>query len=107
MSSNASYFFSAGTSMKREYQYKNYIVDVSVRAEFRLQKVEPIVRSGYNVSVRLLQDDPPVAQIMPIRHSEVPAKMFCTEVEALMAGYSAGRRLADSLMKSEAVCPIV
>jgi hypothetical protein len=71
-----------------------------------LQKVEPIAQFGYNVT-RLPQNDSPVAQIMPIRHSEVPAQMFCTEVEALMAGYSAGRRLADSLMKSEAVCPIV
>jgi hypothetical protein len=52
---------------------------------------------GFVAEVRISKAGTPVAVFSPLRFGESPGKPFHSEADALMGGYSAGRRIVDDL----------
>ena len=89
--------------MQRTYEYKGFTLDVCVEADFRMPT--PHHRStsvGYVALVKILHDDAPLAALSPLRLGDSAGHPFGSEVEALMGGYSAARKIVDDLAAQDA-----
>jgi hypothetical protein len=87
--------------MKRVYEYHGHAVEVSTEAGFRWQADAPISSYGFIAIVRISRAGATLAQFSPLRLGDSGGHSFMSEAEALMGGYSAGRRLVDDLLNSE------
>jgi len=87
--------------MSRIYQYQGFDIAVAVETD-RSQKdasgVPPGV--GYVAIVTISRIGAAVAVFSSLRFGESQGKPFTSENDALMSGYSAGRRVADDLLTS-------
>lgn len=88
--------------MMRTYEYRGFSLEVSVESNLGYQPVrDPAARSGYVAAVRLFRGGNNVASFSPLRFGEAGGRPFDTEVDALMGGYSAARKIVDDLFGSE------
>ncbi|MCI0150179.1 hypothetical protein KNO81_30310 [Paraburkholderia sediminicola] len=84
--------------MTRTYEYRGYTLVVAVESDSSWQPGGGVAaRVGYVAIVRILQADNAIAVFSPLRFGEAGGRPFVTEVDALMGGYSAARRIVDDL----------
>ena len=84
--------------MQRTYEYKGFTLDVRVEADFEMPALPHRPRSvGYVALVKILHGDAPLAALSPLRLGDSAGQPFGSEVEALMGGYSAARKIVDDL----------
>ncbi|MEZ0601962.1 hypothetical protein ACAX43_07385 [Paraburkholderia sp. IW21] len=88
--------------MSRTYHYHGFDIEVAVETDFSWKGAERDVHRGvgYVAIVRILKAGAAVAVFSPLRFAESLGKPFTSEAEALMGGYSAGRRIVDDLFTS-------
>lgn len=87
--------------MSRTYQYQGFDVEVVVEAPFTWKGGRTATGEvGYVAVVRICKAGAAVAVFSPLRFGESEGKPFLTEADALMGGYSAGRRIVDDLFHS-------
>lgn len=88
--------------MKRIYDYLGFEVEVSVETNLT---VADVVQSrdapGYLAIVTISKAGEPVSCFTPLRLGEADGRPFRNEADALMAGFSAGRRLIDDLGRND------
>jgi hypothetical protein len=87
--------------MSRTYHYHGFDIEVAVEADFSW-KAEPsaTTRVGFVAVVRITKAGASIAVFSPLRFGESLGRPFLSEADALMGGYSAGRRLVDDLFNS-------
>jgi len=87
--------------MIRTYSYREFEIEVAIEADFHW-KARPGQRTEvrYVAIVRIAKAGASVAMSSPLRVGESQRKPFLRESDALMGGYSAGRRLVDDLFRS-------
>jgi len=84
--------------MMRIYEHRGLTVEVTVESDFVLRpSARKAVRSRYVAIVNVLRAGHAIATFSPLRFSNAGARPFDTEVDALMGGYSAGRRIVDDM----------
>ncbi len=96
--------------MMRTYQHRGLIIDVAVESDFVLRPCErQAVRSRHVAIVTLYRNGHAIAIFSPLRFSNAGAQPFDTEVDALMGGYSAGRRIIDDMVEhdNDAATPVM
>jgi hypothetical protein len=87
--------------MNRIYQYHGVEIAVAVEADFGWKGARGApVSAGYVAIVKISKADGSVSVFSPLRLGESQGKRFISESDALMSGYSAGRRLVDDLLAS-------
>ncbi|CAE6843924.1 hypothetical protein R75461_07158 [Paraburkholderia nemoris] len=83
--------------MNRTYRYHGFDVEVAVEADLSWR----VGRSGGHVAVvRICKAGGALAVFSPLRFGESQGKPFFSKTDALMGGYSAGRRIVDDLFSS-------
>jgi hypothetical protein len=88
--------------MNRSYEYQGFTLEVSVEAEFIWQRnATPAQRAGYIATVKVYQANTAVALFSPLRFGDTAGRPFATEVDAMMGGYSAARKIIDDLFSQE------
>lgn len=88
--------------MMRTYEYHGFTLQIAVESGFSFLPVrQPTTRHGYVAIVRVFQAGNAVAILSPLRFGEAGGRPFDTEVDALMGGYSAARRIVDDLFGQE------
>jgi hypothetical protein len=88
--------------MMRTYEYQGFTLQVSVESSLSFQPIKrPAARSGYVAVVRVFQAGNAVAMFSPLRFGEAGGRPFDTEVDALMGGYSAARKIVDDLFGND------
>jgi hypothetical protein len=88
--------------MMRTYEYNGFTLQVSVESNVGFQAVKPSSpRPGYVAVVQVFQAGNAVALFSPLRFGEPGGRPFDTEVDALMGGYSAARKIVDDLYGDE------
>jgi hypothetical protein len=86
--------------MMRIYKYEGFTLEVSVESDF---SVEPGRREGrpahpgYIAVVKIFQAGNTVAAFSPLRFGELGGRPFATEIDALIGGYGAARKIVDDL----------
>ncbi|MCG5072747.1 hypothetical protein [Paraburkholderia tagetis] len=84
--------------MKRTYERHGFTLEVTVESDFIFRPAErAIVCQDYVAMVRVFRDSHVIAALPPIRLGTVDGQPFASEVDALMSGYGAGRRIVDNL----------
>ncbi|CAE6737223.1 hypothetical protein [Paraburkholderia haematera] len=87
--------------MNRTYHYHGFDVEVTVEADFGWQVERSALSSaGYVAVVRICKAGAALAVFSPLRFGETQGRPFLSEADALMGGYSAGRRIVDDLFSS-------
>jgi hypothetical protein len=87
--------------MSRTYQYHGFDIAVAVETDFSWKGGRGVPATvGYVAIVTISRTDAAVAIFSPLRFGESPGKPFISEIDALMGGYSAGRRVVDDLLTS-------
>ncbi|AXL50902.1 hypothetical protein DSC91_003311 [Paraburkholderia caffeinilytica] len=87
--------------MNRTYHYHGFDVEVAVETDFSWQAGRSALSSaGYVAVVRICKAGAALAVFSPLRFGESQGKPFFSEADALMGGYSAGRRIVDDLFSS-------
>lgn len=87
--------------MNCTYQYQGFDIEVAVEADFnRTGGRTATGETGYVAVVRICKAGDAVAVFSPLRFGESQGKPFLSEEDALMGGYSAGRRIVDDLFHS-------
>ncbi|MFM0012497.1 hypothetical protein PQR46_33595 [Paraburkholderia sediminicola] len=87
--------------MNRTYRYHRFDVEVAVEADFSWQvETSALSSAGYVAVVRICKAGAALAVFSPLRFGESQGKPFFSEADALMGGYSAGRRIVDDLFSS-------
>lgn len=87
--------------MNRTYQYQGFDVEVAVEADFTWKSGRTATAGvAYVAIVRIRKAGAEVALFSPLRFGESQGKPFLSEADALMGGYSAGRRIVDDLLRS-------
>jgi hypothetical protein len=86
--------------MIRTYEHHGFTVEVSITADFAFQPTgrQP-ARSRYAAIVSVSRSGQVVATFSPLRFDVSGGRPFDTEVDALMGGYSAGRRIVENLFE--------
>ena len=88
--------------MMRAYEYHGFTLQIAVESGFTFRPIKPAAaRAGYVAVVRVFQAGNAVAIFSPIRFGETGGRPFDTEVDALMGGYSAARKIVDDLFGQE------
>ena len=88
--------------MMRTYEYHGFTLRVAVESGFNFPPIkQPKARPGYVAVVRVFQAGNAVAIFSPLRFGEAGGRPFDTEVDALMGGYSAARRIVDDIFGQE------
>ena len=88
--------------MMRTYEYHGFTLQVTVESDFSFPAIKrPAPRPGYVAVVRVFQAGTAIAIFSPLRFGEIGGRPFDTEVDALMGGYSAARRIVDDLFGQE------
>ncbi|MFM0016680.1 hypothetical protein PQR46_43215 [Paraburkholderia sediminicola] len=87
--------------MSRTYHYHGFAIDVAVGTDFSWKGGRSATAAvGYVAVVRISKAGAAVAVFSPLRFGESQGKPFLSEADALMGGYSAGRRIVDDLFTS-------
>lgn len=82
-------------------QYQGFDIDVVVEADLNWTGGRTAAGEVGNVAVvRICKDGAAVAVFSPLRFGESQGKPFLSEADALMGGYSTGRRIVDDLFHS-------
>jgi hypothetical protein len=86
--------------MLRLYGYKGFTLEVAVQTDFNLVLGNDQGSTGYVVDVTIGRPEGTVATFYETRLGDASGKpyYFSTQGEALMAGYSAGRRIVNTLL---------
>ncbi|SOE99907.1 hypothetical protein SAMN05446635_7947 [Burkholderia sp. OK233] len=87
--------------MNCTYQYQGFDIEVAVEADLNWRGGRTATGEvGYVAVVRICKAGAAVAVFSPLRFGESQGKPFLSEADALMGGYSAGRRIVDDLFHS-------
>ncbi|SOE69025.1 hypothetical protein SAMN05414139_03449 [Burkholderia sp. D7] len=87
--------------MNRAYQYQEFDIAVAVETSFSWKDASAWPASaGYVAIVTISRIGATVAIFSPLRFGESHGEPFISEIDALMGGYSAGRRVVDDLLTS-------
>jgi hypothetical protein len=87
--------------VNRTYDYHGFDIEVAVETDFRWKAGSSAKNSvGFVAVVRISKAGAAVAVFSPLRFGESQGKPFLSEADALMGGYSAGRRIVDDLFNS-------
>ncbi|KPD16438.1 hypothetical protein PQR21_13965 [Paraburkholderia nemoris] len=87
--------------MSRTYQYLGFDVEVAVETDFsRKGACGAVTNAGYVAVVRISKASAAVAVFSPLRFGEAKGEPFFSEADALMGGFSVGRRIVDDLFNS-------
>jgi hypothetical protein len=87
--------------MIHAYQYHGFDIAVAVEIDFSWKGGRGVPASvGYVAIVTISRTGAAVAVFSPLRLGESQGKPFISEIDALMSGYSAGRRVVDDLLTS-------
>jgi hypothetical protein len=87
--------------MKRLYQHRGHAVDVSVEAQCPAWSTQdnPVTAPDYVAILTIYSDESNVQPLLgPLRIERMAEHVFTSEVEALMGGFSEGRRIVDRLV---------
>ncbi len=85
--------------MIHAYQYYGFDIAVGIETDFSWKGVRGASATvGYVAIVRISKAGSGVALFSPLRFGESQGKPFISEIDALMSGYSAGRRVVDDLL---------
>lgn len=85
-------------------QYQGFDIEVAVEADFNRSRERTATGEvGYVAVVRICKAGGAVAVFSPLRLGELQGKPFLNEADALMGGYSAGRRIVNDLLHSPSV----
>ena len=85
--------------MIHAYQYHGFDIAVAIETDFSWKGVRGVSATvGYVAIVRISKAGSGVALFSPLRFGESQGKPFISEIDALMSGYSAGRRVVDDLL---------
>ena len=85
----------------RKYQYKGFELDVAVQADFSWSRENERASTGYVVVVTISRMGAAVSTFSPLRLGDSNGKSFSSDTDALMVGYSAGRRIVDDLLGAD------
>jgi len=87
--------------MKQTYQHQGFDIAVAVETDLSRKDASGAPASvGYVAIVTISRIGAAVAVFSPLRFGESQGKPFISENDALMSGYSAGRRVVDDLLTS-------
>ncbi|MFL9932989.1 hypothetical protein P0D88_28075 [Paraburkholderia sp. RL18-103-BIB-C] len=87
--------------MSRTYHYHGFDIEVAVETDFSWKAERSTTTTvGFVAVVRITKASASVAVFSPLRFGESKGKPFISEADALMGGYSAGRRIVDDLFNS-------
>ncbi|MBN3857158.1 hypothetical protein G3N59_27620 [Paraburkholderia sp. Ac-20340] len=89
--------------MKRLYQHRGHAVDVSVEAQCPAWSTQdnPVTAPDYVAILTIYLNESHAQPLLgPLRIERMAGQVFASEVEALMGGFSEGRRLVDRLVES-------
>lgn len=90
--------------MLRTYEYQGFTLEVAVESDFSVRPGgRTSIKPGYVTIVKIFQGGATVAVFSPLRFGETGGRPFATEVDALMGGFSAARKIVDDLFSREAV----
>lgn len=85
--------------MIHAYQHAGFDIAVAIEIDFSWQGVRGASATvGYVAIVRISKTGSGVALFSPLRFGESQGKPFISEIDALMSGYSAARRVVDDLL---------
>ncbi len=85
--------------MRRNYDYRSFIVEVTVEADYQLSATRRAASTpGFVAIVRIVTKGTAVPLVAPLRLGSAAGKPFATEADALMGGYAAGQRVVDDLL---------
>lgn len=85
--------------MMHAYQYHGFEIAVAIETDLSWKGVRGASSTvGYVAIVRISRAGSGVALFSPLRFGESQGKPFISEIDALMSGYSAGRRVVDDLL---------
>lgn len=89
--------------MLRSYEYHGYIIDVEAEPTFQPPKFgQRPMPVGYIALVVLKKNGRPVATFSPLRLGDIAGRAFGSEVDAVMGGYGAARKIIDDLFSRDA-----
>jgi hypothetical protein len=85
--------------MSQTYEYHGFDIAVAVETDLSQKDASGVRASaGYVAIVTISRTGAAVAIFSPLRFGESQGKPFISEIDALMSGYSAGRRVVDDLL---------
>lgn len=88
--------------MPKSYEYHGFTLEVSVEFEVSIHADgRAQEQAGYVAIVRIFKEGNAVAVFSPLRFGEIGGRPFGSEVDALMGGYSAARKIVDDLFSKE------
>ncbi|CAG9227386.1 conserved hypothetical protein [Paraburkholderia tropica] len=83
-------------TMLRNYEYQGYTFEVSVESDVMIGAVRHAPeRAGYVAVVTISWRGQVVSVFSPLRFGEGGGRPFASDVDALMGGYSAARKIVD------------
>jgi hypothetical protein len=89
--------------LKRTYEYHGFTVEVTVETDFTFRpEMRTAVRMQYAAMVQVYPTGHAIAALSPLRFDTAAGRPFNSEADALMGGYSAGRRIVDDLFARSA-----
>ncbi|KLU28124.1 hypothetical protein EOS_00945 [Caballeronia mineralivorans PML1(12)] len=87
--------------MNRIYRYHGFDIAVAVETDFGWKVGGRVPASvGYVAVVKISKVGAAGTVLSPLRLGESQGKPFTSETDALMGGYTAGRRMVDDLFTS-------
>ncbi|WP_321889346.1 hypothetical protein [Paraburkholderia bannensis] len=90
--------------MKRLYQHRGHAIDVSVEAQCPAYPTQnnPAATPDYIAILTIYPDESDAMPMLgPLRVDRTTERAFASEAEALMGGFSEGRRLVDRQIESD------
>lgn len=89
--------------MRREYNYKGYEIQVSTESiSAPALRTWRLSDSGYVALVSIYKSTDSSEPMSQVRLMGLDGRWLVTEVDALMRGYSAGRRIVDDTLGQRA-----
>jgi hypothetical protein len=87
--------------MNRTYEYRGFTIEVSVESDFSFPPgAVRAKRKGFVAMVRI-QAGQSVVLSSPVRLGDMAGRLFSTEADALMGGYSAARKMVDDMFTQQ------
>ncbi len=89
--------------MKRLYQHRGHAIDVSVEAQCPAYPTQdnPCAVPDYVALLTIYSDESNAVPMQgPLRIERTTERVFASEAEALMGGFSEGRRIVDMKIES-------
>ncbi|WP_125477775.1 MULTISPECIES: hypothetical protein [Caballeronia] len=87
--------------MIRAYEYKGFTLEVAVQSNFTSVPKNERTTVAYVVIVKIGRTGGTVATFSPLRLGDTGGRLFATEGDALMAGYSAARHIVEDLLSAD------